>query len=57
MKIKVHNLFFLLTGVATLLSLSYIEEGGFMLWILIKSFYFIGVTLFIIKVVADNRKI
>ncbi|GEM_PF-2940745 len=57
MKIKVHNLFFLLAGLATLLSLPFVAEGGLALWIIIKSFYFLGVILFITGIIKESRKI
>ena len=57
MKIKTHNLFFLLAGLTILLYLPFAAEGGLALWIIIKSFYFLGVVLFIAEVIKENRKI
>ncbi len=57
MKTKTHNLFFLLAGLATLLFLPFAAEGGLALWIIIKSFYFLGVILFIAEVIKENRQI
>ena len=57
MKIKIQNLFFLLTGLTTLFSLPFMGWGGLTLWIIIKSSYFLGIIFFIIQVVKENKKI
>lgn len=56
MKIKASSLFFLLAGLATLLFLPFAAEGGLALWIIIKSFYFLGVILFITEITKESRK-
>ena len=56
MKIKAHDLFFLLAGLTILLSLPFMAKGGLALWIIIKSFYFLGVILFIAAAVKDTGK-
>lgn len=47
---KVYEIFFLLSGLGILFSLSFIEGSGIWLWLLAKVFYFTGLLFFIFKI-------
>ena len=55
-KLKTHELFFLLAGLSTLAALPFMDRAGFILWAIIKALYLLGVIFFITETVKDTRK-
>lgn len=55
-KLKTHELFFLLAGLSTLIALPFMDRAGFLLWAIIKAFYFLGVIFFVTEITKDIKK-
>ncbi len=54
-RFKISEVFFLLSGLALLISLPWISGSGFNLWIFAKVAYFTGIGFFIADVISKNK--
>ncbi len=54
-KLKTFEVCFLLSGLAILASLPWINGSGFNLWLFAKFAYFIGIVFFITDVISKNK--
>ncbi len=54
-KLKISEVFFLLSGLMILASLPWISGSGFNLWLFAKVAYFTGIVFFITDVISKNK--